>query len=1352
MSKMQLHPDYAYDVFLSYHWRDHTPVETLAGALREHGLRVFFDRWYLHPGRPWSQELEAVLSACKAVAVCVGPGEMGPWQQREVNLALQRQVRELTFPVIPILLAGADPVLGFLSQNTWVDLRGTPDDPELISILAGAIEGKAPDPDARERVQQTLGAICPYRGLLYFREEDAPFFFGRDVAIERLTTTLESYHFVTVVGASGCGKSSVVRAGLLPSLRRSRSRVWEIVTVVPGDRPMNALAAVLLPLLEPDMTEADRLIETNKLARALEAGDLKLRDVAERALAKQSGTDRLLVFVDQFEELYTLTTDETVRRRFIDELLEVSTRASVSVLVTLRGDFIGHALAYRPLSDHLQGAQVNVGPMNRTELAVAIRNPAEKVGITFEPGLVERILDDAGGEPGNLPLLEFVLKQLWDNRSHGELLHSAYGDIGCLQGAVAGKAEEIYTKLTVVEKQTVQRIFLQLATPGEQGDYTRRRASLAEIGLTSIQVVERLTDARLLVASPSSGTGERSIELSHEALIRNWDRLKAWLDQDREFLLWRKRLAGFVEVWLRTAQQETVLLAGAFLVEAEKWLSERCDRLSTEERDYIAASVACHKREQEKTNRRRHVFVAVVAGLGLVALLFALYSQREKRRAEEEVNHSLALQLAAQSGQITNTRLVDALLLGVAALDQQSTFETQNNLFRLLWSLPPGLEGFLWGHTGPVLGVAFSPDGTTMATSGSDGTALLWNLERRKPIGGPLHGHKGTVLSVAFSPDGKTLATGSADKSVILWDVTSRKPLGEPLKGHTGAVSQIAFRPDGKALVTVDTQQTAILWDVAGRKVLGQSLDGDLQEVWSIAFTPGGSAIAIGSRGLEVVLWDLDKRKAVGQPLGEYSGPPWIVAFSPDRKRLATAEERSVSLWDVTSGERLGGPLEGHSGMVSSVAFSPDGATLATGSSDETVMLWEVASHKPLVHALKGHTGTVASLAFSPNGATLASGSTDSSVILWDVASLEPSREAPMRYLDQVNSVAFSPDGKTLASAGDQSVSLWDVGSRRRLGAPLEAGNSFVNVAFNGDGKRLLASTMDGKLSVWDVASRSPVVEPLKTFGQNLRQVAFSSDGETLAAASFEGQVTLWDKRSGKPLAELLHKQAGYVRAVAFSPDGKILAAGRQDHRLALWDVATGSLLGEPLRGHTAAVWSVAFSPDGKILATGSSNGSLILWDVSSRKPLGDPLTGHNGAIMAIAFRPGGKTLATAGSDRTAILWDIATRKPLGEPLRGHSAEVSTIAFSPDGRILATGSWDRSVILWDGRTDAESMRERACQILNRNLTEGEWRNYMDERPYRKVCLSQSGPEDPDWPFRTGSSAKSRPDDLKPEGF
>jgi hypothetical protein len=459
-----------------------------------------------------------------------------------------------------------------------------------------------------------------------------------------------------VVGASGSGKSSVVRAGLVPELRRRRgaemastgSQVWEVATLVPGDRPLYALAATLAPPLEPDMPETDRLIAIRRQARALQDRDLALRDIVERVLAKQPGTDRLLLVADQWEELYTLTTDDAARRRFIDELLEASSAAPLSVVLTLRGDFVGRALAHRPLFDRLQDAQVNLGPMTRAELERAITKPAEKVGLGFEQGLVERILDDVGDEPGNLPLLEFVLKRLWEDRKGGQLLHEAYKSMRFLQGVIATKAEDLFGKLSQDEQQAARRVFLELVRPGRGAEDTRRRASLADIGEGALAVVRRLADERLLVTapgetvtaeqgpekvrenvhaevdakaggnvdekaqSPRTAEGENdgaveTVEVAHEALIRHWQRLKAWVDGDREFLLWRERFRALLAEWQRRGRDPGVLLPPALLLEAERWLGERGDTLSADERAYIGEGVALRERERRAEEERLRV-------------------------------------------------------------------------------------------------------------------------------------------------------------------------------------------------------------------------------------------------------------------------------------------------------------------------------------------------------------------------------------------------------------------------------------------------------------------------------------------------------------------------------------------------------------------------------------------------------------------------------------------------------------------------------------------------------------------------------------------------------------------------
>ena len=629
-----------YDVFFSYSWRDQTAVEGVAQTLRQQGLRVFLDRWYLVPGRPWPQALEEVLASCRAVAVFVGSQGMGPWQQREKYLALSRQANEPQFPVIPVILPGADPALGFLSQNTWVDLRQRLDNPLSLEILRRAVGGDPPGPELRAQMQATLSSVCPYRGLRPFREEDAPFFFGRQVFVERLMQAVSCQALVALVGASGCGKSSVARAGLIPSMRRTGAgKVWETVTLLPGDRPLYALAAAFLPLLEPEMTEVERLVEVKKLADSMQKGLLSLRDVVDRVLDKQPGTDRLLLLADQWEELYTITREEEQRHRFLEQILKATQDSPLSLVLTLRGDFFGQILSYRDMADRLQGAVVNLGPMTRKELAQAVECPAAKVGLSFEPGLVERLLDDVGVEPGNLPLLEFALSGLWEHRQGGQFLHQVYEDMGRVQGAVAQQAEEIYNNLVPLEQQLVSRVFLELVRAGEGTEDTKRRATFQEVGEQARDIVKKLADARLVVTGRDDATGRETVEVSHEALIRQWKRLQEWLNDDRVFLVWRQRLRYNLEDWKRTGSDEGVLLRGAPLSEAQSWLEARPEHLSLEEKEFIKRSISLYERESQTETARRQ------RELEQAQALAEEVKQRAKveRRLQQELMHRIKL-------------------------------------------------------------------------------------------------------------------------------------------------------------------------------------------------------------------------------------------------------------------------------------------------------------------------------------------------------------------------------------------------------------------------------------------------------------------------------------------------------------------------------------------------------------------------------------------------------------------------------------------------------------------------------------------------------------------------------------
>ncbi|MCP5098776.1 MAG: protein kinase, partial [Chloroflexi bacterium] len=502
----------------------------------------------------------------------------------------------------------------------------------------------------------------PYRGLFAFKEQDAPFFFGRESFTERLITAVQEKSMVAVIGPSGSGKSSVVQAGLIPQLRQEEG--WLLLSMRPGSKPFQSIASALVPQLEPTLSETGQIQQTSKFARKLREGRTTLHEIITKLLAKQkelNETDKLLLFVDQFEEIYTLCADANVRQSFLDALVDLvdiqqfNTEANFTLVLTLRTDFLGQALHYRPLSDALQNADIKLGPMNRRELSRAVASPARRQGLKFETGLVARILDDVGNEPGNLPLLEFALTSLWDNRDKRNLSHEAYESIGEVEGALARHADDIYNQLSTDEKEQAHRIFIQMVRPGAGTEDTRRLATREELGEENWRLVQKLAGARLVVTSRDP-TGNETVEVVHEALIRGWRRLRQWMSDDRNFRAWQERLRAAQTQWSLSNHDDGALLRGLPLTEAESWLADRELYLSILELDFIQASITARDaeieaqeqaaeaqrrmKEQERAERQR--------------------AEENERRAEESVRYAKRLSRLALA-------LVVVLILAIIA-------------------------------------------------------------------------------------------------------------------------------------------------------------------------------------------------------------------------------------------------------------------------------------------------------------------------------------------------------------------------------------------------------------------------------------------------------------------------------------------------------------------------------------------------------------------------------------------------------------------------------------------------------------------------------------------------------------
>ena len=610
--------------------------------------------------------------------------------------------------------------------------------------------------------------------------------------------------------------------------------------------------------------------------------------------------------------------------------------------------------------------------------------------------------------------------------------------------------------------------------------------------------------------------------------------------------------------------------------------------------------------------------------------------------------------------------------------------------------LRPALDqsiAVLEGHEGEVTAIAYSPDGTRMATGSTDTTARIWDTATGKEVA-VLEGHEQPVNSIAFSPDGSRLATGSSDNTARIWDTATWKEI-TVLEGNGRPIHSIAFSPDGQRLATASHDTAARILDAVTGKELAV-LNGHTGSISSITFSPDGTRLATGSYDSTARIWDAStgRETAVLKVQGNADDVASI-AFSPDGSTLATGfSDGTARLWDSVSGKEIS-VLNGHEQRVASIAFSPDGTRLATGSWDATARLWSVATAKEIA-VLKGHEEWVTSVAFSPDGMRLASASWDKTARVWDAAT--GTELAIMSDHGMPSSIAFSPDGRWLATGSwDNTARVWDAATGQEIavlkgravlnepGKVLLA--SIESIAFSPDGTRLATGSSDNTARVWDAATGQEIAV-LKGHEDWIHSIAFSPDGLRLATGSRDDTARLWDATTAEELARLTgHGNA--LTSVAFSPDGTRLATGSWDRTARLWDTAKQEELA--VLPHESVVWSIAFSPDGTRLATGSWDNTARLWDAATAKELAI-LKGHEQPINSITFSPDGTRLATGSNDTTARLWDAATHKELAV-LKGHEKGITSVAFSPDGQRLATASYDSTARLW-GLSNAEIHKNR----------------------------------------------------------
>ncbi|MCB8944991.1 MAG: protein kinase [Ardenticatenaceae bacterium] len=1194
----------------------------------------------------------------------------------------------------------------------------------------------------------------PYRGLRAFTEADAEHFYGRETLIQELfahlSDTSELKRFLAIVGPSGSGKSSVAKAGLVPALRRGGlpgSEDWFVLDFAPGAQPWEELEAALLRVaVNPPATLLDQLQD----------GDRGLLRTVKRVLP-DDGTVELVLIIDQFEEIFTLVEDEKVREQFLNSLITavLDPRSRLWVITTLRADFYDRPLQYVDFGDLLRQRTVFVLPLTPDELEQAITRPAAQIGVQLEPGLAAAIIRDVGDEPGTLPLLQYALTELFERRKGVVLTRAAYEVSGGALGALSRRAEEIYANLGHDGQEATRQLFLRLITLGEGTEDTRRRVLRSELEAMQTSEVFKTSEVldaygryRLLTFDHDPTTREPTVEVAHEALLREWPRLRGWLANSRDDVRLQRLLANEAQGWQTADHDPSYLLRGTRLAQLENWAETTTVALTQDEQTFLQASLALQEARQVAEEDRRQRELATAKQL----------AETERQRAEDRAQAAVILRRRAV---YLGVAAVLAVILAVTAglFSRQASL---NEAIALANEAAAEAETLIRA-TAEAEAIAqrdVAQTQTNLAVSRELALAALNNLEADPE------------LSILLALQAlKTRHTKEAEEALHLAIQTSRALI--TLLGHTESVEGAAYSPDGSQVATVSLDGTVKVWQVATGQ-LQQTLPYEGVEFVgnTLKFDEAGSRLALLAVGdnyetVNLHIWDAESGALLSQHEMPIPAEFFRFELSPDWQWLAVGRDNGIpELWDVVTGERVL-TLAGHEVTVDAVAFSADSSRLVTAdfggqvqvwdvaallAGEETqpeltfttmqdfgpgrvffsndglrlafvfntiVEIWDLADTSQPQFRLKGHNNAVHHLAFTADDALLATASADSTAKVWDLNSGEELFTLS-GHKATVFRLAFSPDGRTLTTAStDGTARIWN--AARYVGGELQnlALPDVIPIGsfdLSPDEQTFALGGFTGATTIRDSATGDLLLTLQNEFNTLVGAVSFHPDGSRLATASQDGLVRIWDTTTGELLLQFTGHVGGNsggsegVLDVTYSPDGTRLATAGADGLAKVWNAATGEELLE-LAGHTAGLFRVAYSADGRILATTSDfpDTTVKVWDAQSGEMI-HSLGPNPSRSFGLAFSPDDKWVAAGGGGGFLTVWDVTTGKVVSD-LTGQSSALGTTLFTQDGQRLITGGVD-GVSIWDIESGTELVNLAPLNSAALALTTDERQLYM----------------------------------------
>ncbi len=1216
-------------------------------------------------------------------------------------------------------------------------------DSDLLTITSDSLStGLLPQPEN------------PYKGLRPFQPADTRDFFGREeltaTLLSRMSETGELVRFLAVIGPSGSGKSSAVRAGLIPALWRGDlrgSEKWFIVDMLPGSHPLDELEIALMRIA------ADQARNLHEPLTRDPRGLLR----AAQIILPDDGSE-LVVIVDQFEEVFMLVEDETERQCFLDLLYTAvaAPRSRVRVVITLRADFYDKPLHYAEFGELVRSRMETILPLSADELHRAISKPAEQVGVTFEEGLVATIVSEIHYQPGALPLLQYALTELFDNREGRRLTFGAYEHIGKTTGALSRRAEAIHDELDDAGREAARQMFMRLVTLGEGTEDTRRRIPRSELLAVATdpdvmeEVIDLYTTYRLLSLDHDPSTRLPMVEVAHEAILREWQRLRDWLGESRHDIRQQRLLAAATSDWRNAGQDASYLLHGTRLEQFDAWAAETRLALTQEERDFLETSISTQHQQEENERERQARELELArqsADLAQKAAESARQAETAQRRAANRLRYFVA-------GLVVF--LLGAVILALVALNERDNAEAARNNERTARAQAEdslrrtdaqrlGLETTSLVEAGgesDLIGLLAVTSVTADYTPQGDvavQAAMLQQYPRQT-----LRLRPGEVSQfMSLSPDGTFLAVGTRSSSVQVWNLET----GESVGVFDGG-PEVRFFPDNRRLITLNVADGTLRvwnWHTGEQAYLVEGLQNYGR--CSVIF-PDGQTIAIAGQSGEVLLLNADTGTEI-ERFKAHDGMIYDMVVSPNGASLLTIGfDGMARLWDTQTWSEIRS-FSQNSEVGTVVAFSPDGTLIATGSAFPRIRIWDSENAEVPLREFRAHTGLVTALAFSPDGQRLVSSGTDTTVRFWDIQSGQEIRQ-PLIHQAVVRDIQLSSDGQTLYTSSDSDVvRVWDIepqfafprfaSSSHHHGqafspdgtqlaklllnvfsifdpqtgtelAHYEADALLDAVTFSPDGRYVAFGSRPGTVFLWNVHDQAIV----QTYG-GLKEITFdiaiSPDNRTIASGDFNAELAVWELETGEVVFTITGDRP--VTSLAFSPDGRLLLQTDWGGTAKLWDTQTWEVVWSLPLGYGFS--DGAFSPDGRFFLIGGAGPMLSLWDVETLTLVHD-FTGHHKPVMAVDFSSDGNLILSGSEDATARLWDAAT----GVELRRFDVPKGTgqqVLINPDGQILLVDDTEYAY-LWYVRLQ-DSM-DYLCQHITRELTDEE-RSIYEIRSDAPTC-------------------------------